>query len=86
MIWGSNTINIIENSSIPVLAVPEKIEYSTPSKIVYATVFNNRDIDELKVLSSLAENLQAEIDVIHVTEDIEKADENITLEQYFSIW
>jgi nucleotide-binding universal stress UspA family protein len=84
LIWGSNTVHVIKKSQIPVLAIPKNINFSIPSKIVFATDYNNSDINDLRQLSNLAQYFNAEIKVIHVSEHITEADGYLSLEQYFS--
>ena len=72
---GSNTVRIIKAvRKCPVLVIPENYEYVKPEKIAFATDFRrNFSLDILKSLTSLADNLNAEIHVIHINES-EKLD------------
>ncbi|CAN5421652.1 hypothetical protein BH23BAC1_BH23BAC1_27050 [soil metagenome] len=65
---GSNTVSVIENSSVPVLAIPQDVDFSPPKKIVYATDYNESALDDLKELATLAECFDSEILVVHITE------------------
>lgn len=68
-IWGSNTSNLIEEKSIPVLAIPEnyKGELEKGAEIVFATDFKSTDFIP-DYFIELSKDINATINVFYVTE------------------
>ncbi|MCG2461155.1 universal stress protein [Flavobacteriaceae bacterium F89] len=70
VVFGMNTINIMENiSNCPVLAIPEDVGFRPPKEIVFPTdykiPFKRR---ELKYLINIAQMHDADIRVLHIKE------------------
>lgn len=66
---GSNTATVIEKAKCPVIAVPEKSKYSPIKHIAYATNYLQSDMDAIKNLVNLAELFQADITLLHVSDE-----------------
>lgn len=62
---GSNAAAVIDNSSVPVVAVPENAQFTSINKIVYATDLVNVH-EEIKTISMFAGLFEASIHVLHV--------------------
>jgi nucleotide-binding universal stress UspA family protein len=62
---GSNTVGVINNSSIPVLVVPELTAIAAISHLLYASDLKNVG-EEVKALLPFARLLQVAIKIIHV--------------------
>ncbi|MCU0382434.1 MAG: universal stress protein [Cyclobacteriaceae bacterium] len=62
---GSNATAVIDNSSIPVLVVPETCEYKPFKRIVYASDLKKLEA-EAKTMAKLAATFKAELHVLHV--------------------
>lgn len=69
VIIGSNTAKVIEKAKCPVIAVPEKSSFKSIKQIVYATNYLISDIDALKNLVDIAELFNAEITLLHVSDE-----------------
>lgn len=69
MIIGSNTSKVIEYAKCPVIAVPENSEYNGIRKIAYATDYHASDIAALKKITEIAKPFNAEITVIHASDE-----------------
>ena len=65
VMMGSNAVAVIDNSSVPVIAVPSETEFKKVKKIMYATDMENI-YEEIKTLTMFAELFDAEIDILHV--------------------
>ena len=63
---GSNTARVIANVTCPVIAVPAKSTFKKIKKIIYATDYQNYDIDALQELKTIATNFEANIEVLHI--------------------
>lgn len=71
IIFGSNTAKVIEKANCPVLAVPRDMPYEIPKRIVYATDFNNKELDQIQKLATIANVFKAEIMMTHITTEEE---------------
>jgi nucleotide-binding universal stress UspA family protein len=69
VIFGSVSTDIILHSLVPVISIPEDSENLSFKKMLFATNFRSHDLENLQDLVSLAESYQAEIDIIHVSEE-----------------
>ncbi|HCQ30209.1 MAG TPA: hypothetical protein DIU39_07985 [Flavobacteriales bacterium] len=72
---GSNTQGVIQNSDIPVLAIPKTSQYKEIEKITFAADYKEIDnFDTLNILKDFAKLYDAEIQILNViTKPEEKA-------------
>lgn len=89
VLFGSNTVRVMQRCSCPVLAVPENCSYRALNKIVFTSNYHSQyKLDELKPLRDLAEYFNSKITVIHLThgEPLSKNQQNnkAFLDDYFS--
>lgn len=76
---GSNTLEVIQTTKCPVLAIPEDAENLNIRKIAMATDFKKvNDPEQLKVLFDIARKTGAPIEFVNV---VRKQDENIAEEK-----
>ena len=69
--FGSNTLQVIKESTCPVFCIPEGTSIENLNRIVYAYNYQPEDIYALKEVITLATNLNAVVDVLHISsEDI----------------
>lgn len=68
ILFGSNTVNVIQKTGIPVLAVPSTFEYTPPYNILFPTDYEvdykKANIDFLLKFSKLA---HSKLHIMHVT-------------------
>lgn len=68
ILFGSNTVHIIQKSGIPVLAVPNGLDYEPPENILFPTDYevdyNKAHLDFLLKLSKL---WHSKLHIVHVT-------------------
>jgi nucleotide-binding universal stress UspA family protein len=64
---GTNTAEIIEKSSCPVLAIPKSTKPYAPREILFATDYAPGDWESAKVLTDMARMLDGTITYLHVT-------------------
>ena len=64
---GSNTVQVIQKTTCPVLCVPEKASYKKIKKAVYATDYQEEDRRAIAQLLDFAAPFDAEVNVVHVT-------------------
>lgn len=76
IILGSNTSYIIERTSIPVIAVPEKAKVHKIDKMVYATQLQEGDEKTMHKVVDFAKHFYSHVTVLHIgskdDKDIEK--------------
>jgi len=72
---GSNTSSVISRTNIPVLAIPAHNTTQNISHILFATDFEDTDIESLRKLTFFASAFNAKISVVHIDSrgDIMKA-------------
>ena len=75
-ILGSTASALIEKSLIPVLCVPSGFEAEEITKIVYATAFEEADIDAIQKLIPLAKTFGATLNLVHISTQKEYAGED----------
>jgi nucleotide-binding universal stress UspA family protein len=64
---GTNTAEIIEKSSCPVLAIPVATKPYAPLEILFATNYAPGDWESAKILTDMARKLNGTITYLHVT-------------------
>lgn len=67
MLIGSNTSAVLENSFCPVIAVPENAKFAGLNKIIFATDYNDHDLEAINFLIKLATPFMSEIFIVHVS-------------------
>ena len=73
---ATTTWDVISSGKTAVLAVPEKVPYKSINHIAFATDFTEADFSSMKVLTQMAEKLEARISVIHVKTSEGSLEEN----------
>ncbi len=66
-VLGSNSKKMVDYADFPVLYVPYPASYQEIKKIGFATAFAIDDLEHLQYLCRLAEDLDAEVIVYHIT-------------------
>jgi nucleotide-binding universal stress UspA family protein len=74
--FGSNTAKIIEKSIVPVLAIPERFNFTGFNKCLYATNYNYSDIRGIAFLSNLVNPYSGSVILVHVTDQSKEEAEN----------
>jgi len=69
VIFGSKTGQVLPEISCPLLVIPENTPYVPFSQIVFATDFQDSDLDSIQILVDLAAPLNGTIHVLHVVND-----------------
>lgn len=77
LLFGSNAASVIERATCPVLAVPAKSTLALPAKIVYATDYEENDMQSLKHLIKLTKRLKPEFILLHVSKENLKSDQDL---------
>lgn len=76
-IFGSNTVHVLNNVTVPVLTVPSECEFIELKKIGFATSLKETDKASLHELIALAKPLNAKIECLHVVQDDDTAYEAV---------
>lgn len=64
---GNVTKKLIKKALCPVLCIPSDSGYSSPKTIVYATDFEEEDVNAIQKLTNLAEHFKARIKIVHIS-------------------
>ena len=67
LIMGSTTKRLIARAPCPVLAIPFDANYTSIKTVVYATDFEEEDVYALRKLAEMAEKLEADIKIVHIS-------------------
>lgn len=81
LLFGTRTSSVIENSELPVLAVPHLSPLTLPKKIVFATNFLDGDLETLKQLLQLVRPWQPELYLLHVSHESTRSERDY-IEQF----
>ena len=66
------TKEMISKAPFPVLAVPHEFKFKIPEKILYSTDFDEEDVHHILELTKIMAPLNAEITVLHVSDEKEE--------------
>jgi nucleotide-binding universal stress UspA family protein len=83
-LFGSTTTSVISKTSAAVLAIPDNVSYMPPQHFVYASDYENSDIESLGKLAKIAAFFNAEINVVHVAKEYEASGTELSIIDYFS--
>ncbi len=79
-ILGSVTTRIVEDASLPVLAVPENAVFDGITRIAYATNFDALDRVKIERVSNWAEQSNATLHCIHVNVDNDREPDEVQMD------
>ncbi|BDS11705.1 universal stress protein [Aureispira anguillae] len=65
-VWGTNTANVIQHASCPVLAIPTGATFEGVKNIAYATDFDDKDNELLFQLALITTAIKANLHCIHI--------------------
>ncbi len=80
---GTNTVNVIKNTQIPILVIPNEASFAVIKKVAFTTLFREKDKAALQEIIRLASYVGAQIHVLHVF-DVNSSMVNIL--QYSEQW
>lgn len=69
LVLGSNSHDMVEKASFPVLLIPSAVAYNGIHKIAFATDLSSGDIEVIHSLAGLAYFFNAEVLLAHVTDE-----------------
>lgn len=81
-VFGSNTINVVNNSPVPVLVIPSEVKFKQERKFAYATLFEPYEEYGIKEMQTIAQRYETNFEVIH----IENEEENYELRMKRRAW
>jgi len=80
-LFGSNTAEVVEKCTCPVLTVPFGVEFEVPDKILFATNYADNDFQSIYLLTQYFKVFRPEIVIAHV-----EARGNHTVEEGLMEW
>lgn len=72
ILWGSITSHVVKRVKLPVLVVPFGSRFQGIDRILYATNFNEHDVQALDMLKEFSDYFEAEITCLHICTDPKK--------------
>jgi len=63
--FGSTTAAVVQHSKVPVLTVPKEATFDGFKKIIFATDYQDEDIEALQFVTDLVKHFQTDIQVFH---------------------
>lgn len=82
-VLGSHTWDMIRNTSIPVLTIPEHAVFTGLKKLLFAVEYREGEIPAIGFLIGLAKTLNAEVTVLHISNTILSEEFEIQLFEKF---
>ena len=67
LIFGSDTMDVIDHSPCPVLIIPPKAQMNALKKVTLAIAFELTDINAISYLISLGKQLNFQLEIVHVS-------------------
>ncbi|MBS7333120.1 universal stress protein [Faecalibacter bovis] len=64
--FGSQTLAVINNSPVPVLAVPHNVVFEENRKFAFASMFDPKEESAINQMISFAKKHQSTLDIVHV--------------------
>ena len=64
--FGSNTVNVINNSPAPVLVVPNNVKFKEERNFAYATLFNQKETKALAQMEEVTKRYDKLLNIVHV--------------------
>lgn len=65
-LFGSNTVNVINNSPVPVLAVPSNVHYKKERNFAYATLFSEKENNAIQEMLRFTTRNDTTLKIVHV--------------------
>lgn len=65
---GNDTKSVIENAGCPVLVIPPQGDFKKLKKVVFATDFNESDVEAVRYLAGLGKIFDLQLEIVHVSE------------------
>ncbi len=78
ILMGNTTKKLIEKAPFPVFAIPDNVKKMKIKNMVYASDFEEEDVEVLQTMVKIAKSFNATIEVVHfATKNEEKANERM---------
>ena len=81
LFMGDTSMDIIEKAPCPVLAIPKDANFQNLKTIVYATDFEQEDIEGIHKVSQIARKFNSNIKVVHIS-TTQETDEKVEMEWF----
>lgn len=64
--FGSNTVNVINNSPVPVLVVPNQVKFKEERNFAFATLFHQKESKALAEMEEVTSRYEKLLNIVHV--------------------
>ena len=76
-LYGSITNNLLLESPVPVFAISKRIDFRSPTQLLFATDLRDRDIKPIHKMSGFAKDLGVKLKIIHIIDNAKETQEQI---------
>lgn len=83
-VFGSTTLSVINNANVPVLAVPNKVQYKKERKFAFATLFDKKEDCALTEMIAITKAHHGHLNVVHIEKGDSSPDTIINREEWLS--
>lgn len=73
-LFGSETLNVVRSSPIPVLAIPDHVHFKDNRNFAFATMFNDKEENALAEMIRIVKRYNKELNVVHVENKLNSYD------------
>ena len=64
--FGSNTLNVLNNATVPVMIVPNKVKFKKERNFAFATLFNETENKALAQMDEIVNRYNKQLKLVHV--------------------
>ena len=80
--FGSQTLSVVNNSTVPVLAIPKDVKFKPKRNFAYATMFSDKEESAIQDMIQIAKKHESNLDVLHVEKKSIGADMLLTKREW----
>lgn len=73
-LFGSNIMDLISETTMPLLAIPDGVSFKPFGHVVYLTQFDPNELDNIAALGKIASKFKALLSVLSVNSDVPMSD------------
>jgi len=83
-VFGSFTLSVINNVSVPVVAIPNHVKYKKERKFAYATLFDKKEDKAVEEMIAITKAHHTRLNAVHIEDKTPTVDERIDRQEWES--
>ena len=83
-VFGSTTLSVINNANVPVLAIPDRVQYKKERNFAFATLFDEKEDRALAEMIAITKAHHGHLNVVHVEKGDSSPDTIINREEWLA--